>query len=151
MRYCICYVYFRVPRNEENKIAHVAVVRKQDERQKLQGHGCKQCLEVATVMFDLITALLVTIIGWNIIFLAFDFCRFCVVIRFCSSPPQRPMTSDFEEFSIPDFIHYIYFYILILEKEPVFSLSNVMVSAKQGNYWYHFYNVFGMTRSLTGD
>ena len=30
-------------------------------------------------------------------FLAFDFCRFCMVIRF-SSPPQRPMTSDFEGF-----------------------------------------------------
>ena len=42
-----------------------------------------------------------------------------------SSPPQRPMTSDFEGFSIPDFIHYIYFPILILEKEPVFSLFNV--------------------------
>jgi len=26
-----------------------------------------------------------------------------------------------------------------------------MLSAKQGNYWYHFYNVFGMTQSLTGD
>jgi len=25
------------------------------------------------------------------------------------------------------------------------------LSAKQGNYWYHFYNVFGMMRSLTGD
>ena len=24
-----------------------------------------------------------------------------------------------------------------------------MLSAKQGNYWYHFYNVLGMTRSLT--
>ena len=44
--------------------------------------------------------------------------------------------------SIPDLI-------LILEKEPVFPFS--MLSAKQGNYWYHFYNVFGMTRSLTGD
>ena len=42
-----------------------------------------------------------------------------------SSPPQRPMTSDFEGFSIPDFIHYIYFPILIPEKEPVFSLLNV--------------------------
>ena len=39
------------------------------------------------------------------------------------------MTSDFERFSIPDFIDYIYFPILILEKEPV----------------------FGMTLSLTGD
>ena len=42
-----------------------------------------------------------------------------------SSPPQRPMTSDFEGFSIQDFIHYIYFPILIPEKEPVFSLLNV--------------------------
>ena len=49
------------------------------------------------------------------------------------------MTSDFEGFSIPDFIHYIYFPILILEKEPVFHF--LMFSAKQGNYWYHFYNV----------
>ena len=40
----------------------------------------------------------------------------------CSSPPQRPMTSDFEGFSIPDFIHYIYFPILILEKSQ--SLLN---------------------------
>ena len=30
--------------------------------------------------------------------LAFDFCRFSVVIRFFSSPPQRSMTSDFEGF-----------------------------------------------------
>ena len=43
----------------------------------------------------------------------------------CLSPPQRSMTSDFEGFSIPDFTHYIYFPILILEKEPVFSLLNV--------------------------
>ena len=42
-----------------------------------------------------------------------------------SSQPQRPMTSDFEGFSIPDFVNYIYFPILILEKEPVFSLLNV--------------------------
>ena len=34
---------------------------------------------------------------------------------FFSSPPQRPMTSDYEGFSIPDFIHYIYFPILIIE------------------------------------
>ena len=52
---------------------------------------------------------------------------------FFSSPPQRPVTCDFEGFSIPDFIHYIYFPILILEKEPVFSFS--MLSAKQGNCW----------------
>ena len=37
-----------------------------------------------------------------------------------SSPPLRPMISDFEGFSIPDVIHYINFAILNLEKEPVF-------------------------------
>ena len=47
-----------------------------------------------------------------------------------ASPPQRPMTSDFEGFSIPDFIHYIYFPILILEKEPVFSILNVQCSTR---------------------
>ena len=61
------------------------------------------------------------------IILVFDFCRFCVVIHF-SSLPQRPMTSDFEGFSIADFIHHIYFPILILEKEPVFPF--LMFSAK---------------------
>ena len=69
-------------------------------------------------------------------FLAFDFCRYCVVIRFFSSPPQRPMTSDFEGIYIPDLFPLHYFLILILEKEPVFPFS--MLSAKQGNYWYHF-------------
>ena len=59
------------------------------------------------------------------------------------------MTSNFEGFSSLDFIHYIYFPILILKKEPVFCF--LMFSAKQGQYWYHFYNVFGMTRSLTGN
>ena len=81
----------------------------------------------------------------NFVFLVFDFWH-----SFFSSPPQRPMTSDFEGFPIPDFIHYIYCPIFILEKEPVFPYF-LMFSAKQGNYWYHFYNVFGMTRSLSGD
>ena len=35
---------------------------------------------------------------------------------FFSSSPQRTMTSDFEGFSIPEFIHYIYFPILILKR-----------------------------------
>ena len=65
---------------------------------------------------------------------------------FFSSPPQRPMTSAFEGFYIADFIN---FPNLILEKKPVFPFS--MLSAKQGHYWYHFHNVFGMTRSFTGD
>ena len=60
------------------------------------------------------------------------------------------MTSDFEGFYIPDFIHYIYFPILILEKEPVFPF--LMFIAKQGNYWYHFYDgsfTGNWTRDLT--
>ena len=86
------------------------------------------------------------------LFVCFFSVRLLSVLRghsIFSSPPQQPMTSDFEGFSIPDFIHNIYFHILILEKEPVFPF--LMFSAKQGNYWYCFYNVFGMTRSLTGD
>ena len=51
--------------------------------------------------------------------LAFDFLS---VLRGHSA---FSMTSDFEGFSIPDCIHYNYFPILILEKEPVFSLLNV--------------------------
>ena len=40
------------------------------------------------------------------------------------------MTSDFKGFSILDFIHYIYFPTLILEKEPVFSLLNVQCQTR---------------------
>ena len=81
-------------------------------------------------------------------FLAFDFCRFCVVIRFFHprhNGQWPPTSKDFYTRSYP--LHY--FLILILEKEPVFPFW--MFSAKQGNYWYHFYNVFAMTRSLTGN
>ena len=39
-----------------------------------------------------------------------------------SSPPQWDF--QLQRISFPDFIHYIYFLILILEKEPVFSLFN---------------------------
>ena len=41
------------------------------------------------------------------------------------------MTSDFEGFSIPNFIHYIYFPIFILEKESVFPF--LMFNHKQGS------------------
>ena len=62
-------------------------------------------------------------------------------------PAKTANDSDFEVF--PDFILYFFCPILFLEKEPVFPFS--MLSAKQGNNWCHFYNVFGMTRSLTRD
>ena len=68
-------------------------------------------------------------------FLAFDFCLFCVVIRFIHPRHngQWPPTSK-------DFFTRFYplhnFLILILEKEPVFPFS--MLSDEQGNSWYHF-------------
>ena len=105
-------------------------------------------LQLFTPLISVTKLLIVVSPGYRFtkaVFLVF----FQRVHSFFSSPPQRPMTSDFDGFSIPDFIHYIYFPILILEKEPVFPFS--MFSATQGNHWYHFYNVFGMTRSLTGD
>ena len=58
-------------------------------------------------------------------FLAFDFCRFCVVIRFFHprhNGQWPPTLKDFTRF-YP--LHY--FLILILEKEPVFPFS--MLSA----------------------
>ena len=80
--------------------------------------------------------------------LAFDFCRFSVAIPFFI-PATTANDLQLWRISIPDFIHYIFCPIFILQKEPVFPF--LMLSAKQGNYWYHFYNVFGMTQSLTGD
>jgi len=46
------------------------------------------------------------------------------------------MTLDFEGFSTPDFIHYIYFLTLILEIDPVFPF--LMFSTIQGNYLVPF-------------
>ena len=41
-----------------------------------------------------------------------------------SSQPQRPMTSDFEGFSVPDFIHYIYFTIIYFwERASIFPFE----------------------------
>ena len=69
-----------------------------------------------------------------------------MVIRYFTSPPQWPMTSNFEGFLYQRSYPLHYFLILILEKEPVFLFS--MLSAEQGNYWYHFYNGFGMKAVL---
>ena len=65
---------------------------------------------------------------------------------FFSSPPQWPMTKGFlyQILSIT-----LFSYLNSWERASIFPFW--MFSAKQGNYWYHFYNVFGMTRSLTLD
>ena len=76
---------------------------------------------------------------------------FCFVLFFCvffsvrplsvlrghsvfSSPPQRPMTSEFEGFSIPDFIHYIYFsYLNSWERAEYFPLKcSVLIKGTTG-------------------
>ena len=66
----------------------------------------------------------------------FVFCFFSVQLLsvlhghlFFSSPSQRPMTSAFKGFSIPDLIHYIYFPILILEKRAsIFPFECLMLN-----------------------
>ena len=83
----------------------------------------------------------------SIYFLAFDFCRFCVVFFFCPrNNSQWPQ--NFKNFC-PRFDALHFCPILILEREPVFPFFTL--SWVQRNYWYHFFNVFGLTRSLTGD
>jgi len=39
-------------------------------------------------------------------------------------------------------------HIFMFEKEPLFPF--LLLSAKQGNHWYHLFKVFGMTQSLPG-
>ena len=103
--------------------------------------GCKEEGNLSCdydVMRTMTTMAVITnqnhIFRFMLLFLAIDFCRFCVIIRFFPSPPQRQMT--FGGFSITDFIHYIYFPILILEKETVFPF--LMFSARQWNYLVPF-------------
>ena len=82
-------------------------------------------------------------------FLAFDFCRFCVVIRFFHPRHngQWPPTSN-------DFLSQIVsitfiFLSWFLRKSQYFPFQCTVLN--KGTTWYHFYNVFCMTRSLTGD
>ena len=69
----------------------------------------------------------------------------CFSVRFLSLPrghsdfsysPQRPMTSDFEGFSIPHFIHYIYFEKFLRKSRRYFPF--LTLSAKQGHYLVPF-------------
>ena len=76
-------------------------------------HVCTYFLGIDVVLLSIVNYFSVRLFvgsAWSFVFL---------------SSPQRPMISDFEGFSIPDFIHYIYFPILMLEKKAVFSLLNV--------------------------
>ena len=84
-------------------------------------------IEWLFVMMTIDWLFVIMTIDWLFVILFFIYIIFSVrllsVLRGHSvvqSPPQRPMTFDIEGFSIPDFIHYLYFPILILEKETVF-------------------------------
>ena len=68
---------------------------------------------------------------------------FCDFIR--ATNGQWPPTS---KYFFPNCYPLLVCPILILEKN---SSSLLILSAKEGNYWYHSYNVFGMMRFLTGD
>ena len=78
--------------------------------------------------------------------LAFDYCRSAWSFVFFTSSPQRPMTSEFEGF-LSQILSITLLSYLNSSVRASISLF-LMLSFKQG---YHFYNVFGMTRSLTGD
>ena len=72
-----------------------------------------------------------------------------ILFRFVSVVFNEVAYLTFESIFDKDLKDSIIFIFLLFEKDPVFPF--LMLSAKQGNYWYLLYNVFGMTRSLTGD
>ena len=59
------------------------------------------------------------------LFSAFDFCRFCVVFRFFHPRHNGQWPPTLKDFLSQILSITFYFPILILEKEPVFSLLNV--------------------------
>ena len=72
-------------------------------------------------------------------------CQFCMVIRFFI-PPTTANDLRLRRISIPDVIHYLC--ISYLRSWETANISYLMLSAKQGNYWYH-YIVISMILSLT--
>ena len=115
-------------------------------------HMCKYVIVVFTAYNQLLDRLPIDTVATKYLRIVYHFfsVRLLSVLRDHSFFHPRhngqwpPTSKDFYTRSYPLY----YFLIFILEKEPVFPFS--MLSAKQGNYCYHFYNVFGMTRSLTG-
>ena len=82
---------------------------------------------------------------WNTVFFVFFSVRLLSVLRdhlFFSSPPQRPMTSDFE--AIISKILSITYFVLSLSERASISLFNVEWTR---NYWYHFITSLVLTRS----
>ena len=89
--------------------------------------------------------------GDNVLFffyLAFTFCLFCMVIWFFS-PATTANDLRLWRIFYPRFYPLQLFSYLNSWQRASISLFNVECHTR--NYWYHFYNVFGMTMSLTGD
>ena len=80
-------------------------------------------------------------------FLAFNFCRFCVIIRFFHPRHNSQWPPTSKDFYPRFYPLYFLSYLYSLERASI-SLFNVECQTR--NYWYHFYKVFGMTLSLTG-
>ena len=80
------------------------------------------------------------------VFFVFDF-WFWVVIHFFI---PTTTANDLRLCGFPSQILSITF-LSYLNSRDWARISLLLSSAKQGNYSYHFYNVFGMTRSSTGD
>ena len=72
-------------------------------------------------------------------FLAFD-CVSSMWSFFFFIPAITAMISNLEGF-LNQILSITFLPVLILEKEPVFSI--LILSARQGHYWYRFYNVTG--------
>ena len=84
-----------------------------------------------------------------LIFLAFDFCRFRVVIPFFI-PATTANDLWLRRIYYPRFyLLHLFSYLNSWERASIFSFECSVLN--KGTTWYHFYNVFGMTRSLTGD
>ena len=74
-------------------------------------------------------------------------CLFCVIIRFVHVRHTGQWPPSWKVFH-PRF--YPLLFLSYLNSCERASISLFMFSAKQGNYWYQFYNVFGMMQLLTG-
>ena len=107
----------------------------------------KESLKGKNWMYSPCQSKLYVVVFWS--FLCDRLCWYCEVILFFI-PATTANDLQLRRTFIPDFIHYFFCPIYLKSWERA-SISLLMFSAKQENYWYHFYYVFRMTRSLSGD
>ena len=68
-----------------------------------------------------------------------------------SLPFGPPINTDIDYYQV--YYYYFFFFWLVMRclrcmvcERREANACLIMLSAKQGSHWYHFYNVFGMTR-----